>query len=120
NQLLTLARLENNSSVVIDDAVNLHKLVQEIILDADFEARSRNRAVRLVTGEDCTITGSYQLLYSAIENVVRNAVSYTVENTEVEVSLQCESILADATGKQHAVIRVLDRGTGVPQAALDE
>lgn len=120
NQLLTLARLENNSPVVIDDAVNLHKLVQEIILDADFEARSRNRAVRLVTGEDCTITGSYQLLYSAIENVVRNAVSYTAENTEVEVSLQCEPILTDETGKEHAVIRVLDRGTGVPQAALDE
>jgi signal transduction histidine kinase len=118
NQLLTLARLENNSPVVSDDEVNLHELVQEIILDADFEAHSRNRAVRLVRGEDCTLIGSYRLLYSAIENVVRNAVAYTPEDTEVEVSLQCEAM--DSTGKLQAVIRVQDRGTGVPQAALDE
>jgi two-component system, OmpR family, sensor histidine kinase CpxA len=117
NQLLTLARLENNSPVVNHDEVNLYKLVQEIILDADFEARSRKRAVRLITGEDCTITGNYQLLYSAIENVVRNAVSYTAEGTEVEVSLTCEALNA---GKLQAVIRVLDHGPGVPQAALDE
>src|SRR5205085_2063080 len=80
NQLLTLSRLENNSPVVSDDKVNLHELVQEIVADADFEAHSRKRAVRLIKSQDCTIIGNYRLLYSAIENVIRNAVAYTPED----------------------------------------
>jgi two-component system sensor histidine kinase CpxA len=118
NQLLTLARLENNSPVVSDDTVNLHQLVQEIVADADFEAHSRKRAVHLIKSQDCTIIGNYRLLYSAIENVIRNAVAYTPEDSEVEVSLQCEAI--DSTEKLQAVIRVQDCGTGVPQATLEQ
>ncbi|HKG21628.1 MAG TPA: ATP-binding protein [Blastocatellia bacterium] len=51
---------------------------------------------------------------SAIENVVRNATSYTAKGTEVEVSLRRE----DKGEHSRAIITVLDRGTGVPQAAL--
>ena len=116
NQLLTLARLESHSPVDDMDDVDLQRLVKEVVLDADFEARSRNRAVRLVTSQACTLAGNPQLLHSAIENVIRNAVAYTTEGTEVEVSLQCDTG-AEAAG-QRAIIRVLDHGTGVPQAAL--
>jgi len=88
--------------------------VEEIVLDADFEAHIKNRAVKLMTSTDCRIIGNPPLLHSAIENVVRNAVSYTAEGTAVEVSLQCRD--EGATGQ--AVISVLDKGAGVPQAAL--
>jgi two-component system, OmpR family, sensor histidine kinase CpxA len=74
--------------------------------------------VHLIKSQDCTIIGNYRLLYSAIENVIRNAVAYTPEDSQVEVSLQCEAI--DSTEKLQAVIRVQDRGTGVPQAALEQ
>lgn len=50
----------------------------------------------------------------AIENVVRNAVSYTAEGTDVEVSLRRE----DDGEQSQAIISVLDHGAGVPQAAL--
>lgn len=113
NQLLTLARLESNSPVTDVIAVNLTNLVNEIVLDADFEARSYNRSVKIVSNQNCQIAGNEQLLRSAIENIIRNAVSYTAEGTEVEVSLQCEN-----GEKPRAVISVLDHGTGVHQAAL--
>jgi signal transduction histidine kinase len=74
--------------------------------------------VHLIKSQDCTIIGNYRLLYSAIENVIRNAVAYTPEDSEVEVSLQCEAI--DSTEKLQAVIRVQDCGTGVPQATLEQ
>ena len=117
SQLLTLARLESDSPVKDGDEVNLRELVNEVDLDADFEARSRDRAVRVVADQECTIVGNYQLLHSAIENVVRNAVSYTAAGTTVEVSLRCEE---GASGGEpsRAVISVLDHGAGVPPAAL--
>ncbi len=120
SQLLTLARLESVASAKERDSINLKHLVEEIVLDADFEAHSRNRNVRFVVKEDCEIVGNQQLLHSAIENVVRNAVSYTAEGTAVEVSLQCEEEGEDELQTWRAVIRVLDQGIGVPQAALSD
>jgi signal transduction histidine kinase len=113
-QLLTLARLDSKPANRNADSVDLKRLVDEIVADADFEARSAGRSVKLVTTDDCQIIGNEQLLRSAIENVVRNAASYTPEGTEVEVSLRCQNGDKD----NRAVIRVLDRGSGVPQAAL--
>jgi signal transduction histidine kinase len=113
-QLLTLARLDSKSLMADSESVDLKRLVEEIVLDADFEAHIKNRAVKLMTSTDCRIIGNPPLLHSAIENVVRNAVSYTAEGTAVEVSLQCRD--EGATGQ--AVISVLDKGAGVPQAAL--
>jgi two-component system sensor histidine kinase CpxA len=117
NQLLTLARLESAAPAKAHETINLRQLVEEIVLDADFEAHSRGRSVRLIRSEDCLMIGNLQLLHSAIENVVRNAVSYTAEGTAVEVSLRCEGDGQDAPSSR-AIISVLDQGAGVPQAAL--
>lgn len=114
SQLLAIARLESASPITATDSVDLKRLVDEIVLDADFEARNYNRAVRTITNQDCLIVGDEHLLRSAIENVVRNAVSYTAEGTEVEVSLRCHD---DCEGAQ-AIVSVRDKGAGIPQAAL--
>ena len=112
--LLKLARWESGIGPVEKSGIELDTLVREIAGDADFEARSLDRAVRVETAERCSIVGVRELLHSAIENVVRNAVKYTREGSEVEVSLERVSI-----GPQNsAVIRVRDHGDGVPEEAL--
>jgi two-component system sensor histidine kinase CpxA len=55
------------------------------------------------------------LLRSAIENVMRNAVNYTRRGSEVEVTLEHVHGLA----QESAVIRVRDHGEGVPEDALE-
>jgi two-component system sensor histidine kinase CpxA len=56
------------------------------------------------------VNGNEELLRSAVENVLRNAVRYTMPNTHVEVSLSREG--------GNAVIRVQDHGGGVPDDEL--
>jgi two-component system sensor histidine kinase CpxA len=56
------------------------------------------------------------LLRSAVENVVRNAVRFTPEGTAVEVSLRKQNWSSD----NFAVISVRERGTGVPAESLDK
>ncbi len=109
-QLLTLSRLESGERLQETTPVNLAGLIESIAADADFEARSRKRAVHIVQSDECQTRGSENLLRSAIENIVRNAVRYTPENTAVEISLQKE--------EECAAIRVRDFGPGVPEAAL--
>jgi two-component system sensor histidine kinase CpxA len=115
SQLLTLTRLESGTDSRKRTEVNLAALVREVADDADFEARSVNRAVQVVSSDDCSINGVEELLRSAVENVVRNAVRYTPEGTAVEVALRKQNGGTD----NFAVISVRDRGKGVPEDALE-
>src|SRR5678815_4758796 len=65
--------------------------------------------------ERCSIDGIEELLRSAVENVVRNAVRFTPEGTAVEVELRRQN----GGGDRFAVISVRDRGNGVPEEALE-
>lgn len=110
-QLLALTRLESGAEGLQKSGFDLVELVTAITDDAQFEAGSRNRSVRLKTSGPCAIVGNELLLRRAIENVVRNAVQYTAELTEVEVEVRCLDL---------AVITVRDHGAGVPENALVE
>jgi two-component system sensor histidine kinase CpxA len=115
-RLLTLARLEGGEDAMRHTAIPLDELVQDITLDADFEAQSRQCHVLCMIQEEVTVYGSASLLHSAIENVVRNATRHTREGTDVEIRVARESV----NGKSEAVVRVIDRGPGVPQESLEK
>src|SRR5271156_622346 len=86
--LLPLARLEGRSEPLEGDPVRLDQVLAEVAADADFEAQSRKRKVRVLQADGCTIWGNKELLRSAVENVIRNAVNYTAEGTEVQIALR--------------------------------
>jgi two-component system sensor histidine kinase CpxA len=109
-QLLALTRLESGAERVPPETVALEELVQLVIDDAAFEARPLNKEVRAVHMEKCRVQGSSELLHSAIENVVRNAVRHTEPGTTVEVSLEWRM--------ETAILTVRDHGSGVPEPEL--
>ncbi len=66
-----------------------------------------------VTGaKDCEIEGSHELLHSAIENVVRNAVRHSSPGSTVRADLNCD-------GKRSR-ISISDEGPGVPAPELEK
>jgi two-component system sensor histidine kinase CpxA len=113
-QVLTLARFDSGAERIDQERLDLAQLIRETAEDAEYEARSLSRSIRLVRCEDCVLMGTEALLRSAIENVVRNAVRYAPEGTEVEVGL---SVL-NRSGDAMAIIRVRDHGPGVSEDAL--
>jgi two-component system, OmpR family, sensor histidine kinase CpxA len=115
-QLLILTRLESGTDGRKKTDVDLAFLLREVADDADFEARSINRAVKVTGADSCSISGVEELLRSAIENVVRNAVRYTPEGSAVEVGLRRQNGAED----NFAIINVRDRGHGVPEEALEK
>jgi two-component system sensor histidine kinase CpxA len=112
-QLLTLSRLEALDQPPPMESIDLIALVREVAADADFEATSVNRGVRLEASEPCEVKGARDLLRSAIENVVRNALRYTVPESEVLIRL------ARTAGGQTVTLIVEDHGPGVPPEALE-
>jgi signal transduction histidine kinase len=115
-QLLTLSRWESDGNGRRAERFDLAALVREVAADADFEAQGQNCSVVVTNSDACETKGTPQLLRSAVENVVRNAVRYTPEETTVKISLRCLRV-GEAS---EAVITVKDEGAGVPEESLQD
>jgi len=89
-------------------------VVREVVDDAAFEAQGRGRRVRLVAASDDAVVGDLELLRSAVENVVRNALRHSPEATTVEVALRHDG--PHEAGQVCVAVR--DHGGGVPEASL--
>ncbi|HEY5757327.1 MAG TPA: ATP-binding protein, partial [Steroidobacter sp.] len=112
-ELLTLHRLEAGATTLRGDRVDVVELLRAIADDAEFEARATSRSVLLdAPGEFVTVVNG-ELIYRALENVVRNAVKFTLPDTAVEI---VSRVAAEGT---ELIIQVKDRGPGVPEHKLE-
>lgn len=115
SQLLTLARLEHSGPLCLENRVALDRLVEEVARDAHFEAQGKGCAVHYEL-EPADVLGSVDLLRSAVENVIRNAVRYSPPERTVTVTLRRNA----ERGEHRVVILVEDEGPGVPEGHLEE
>jgi len=108
-ELIQVTRAEGDPDGLATEAVQLDDLVRVILDDVHIEAERRQ--VTLVPSIAAVeIQGNPELLRRAIENIVRNAIRYSPEQSRVDVSLES---YPDSTR-----VSVRDYGSGVPPEAL--
>ncbi|WAC74253.1 ATP-binding protein [Roseateles sp. SL47] len=111
DELMTWHRLEAGASMPPTTRVDMVELLHAIAEDAQFEAAAIGKSV-VIEAPGAFVTDVHaELLYRALENVVRNAVKFTAAGTEVGISAHLN---ADAW-----VCIVEDRGPGVPASMLE-
>jgi len=110
-QILRLSRLSTDDPSLVPQQIELSHLVSEVVEDARMEAGANDKGVAWQTGAHANVMGTPELLRSAIENVLRNAVRFTEKQTEVEVNLTVQS--------RAVVLTIRDHGHGVPSAELE-
>lgn len=108
--VLRLSRLETQLQNIEKCPLSLRSLMEILVKDASFEAHEGGKSVQLSCEQDVTVLGDQALIASAFENVIRNAIKYTDDNTQVLVSLKVEN--------NQAVVVVRDFGPGVPTSSL--
>jgi two-component system sensor histidine kinase CpxA len=113
-RMLTVAKLDSFSAEVHMTRIDLGELVSRVVRSAEFELRERENAVRFTVLEECLVHGNAELLQSAIENVIRNAIRYTTSDASVDVQLQH----VEKAGSEFILLSVRDYGTGVPEEEL--
>ncbi len=114
-QLTKLSSLEIEQAQTPRQSVDLVQLVSEIVADSEFEAKANGKNVVLkfvASNSVAVVQGDRDLLRSAIENVVRNAVRYTAPNTGVAVAM--------VLSKDAVTIKIADQGPGVPESQLKD
>lgn len=113
-ELLTLSRLESGAVQIKKETLALNQLMHSIIEDAQFEAASKNMKLCMPLDEDYTLHGQPDLLYRAIENVVRNAIKYGPSDSEIHIAC------SKSTEDQQLHITVTDQGLGVDALELED
>lgn len=109
-QMLQLSQLRAKPTLPAEP-IDVTSLLSEVVEDARLEASATDKNVAWTAGESLWLSGDHDLMRSAIENVLRNAVRFTASGSAVAVSL---------TRDQHeAVIAIQDQGPGVPEAELE-
>ncbi|RDV26685.1 HAMP domain-containing protein [Alteromonas aestuariivivens] len=103
NQLLQLARAEADAPQM--QTIMLPDLLDGLLADAHFEATICQRHFVISLIPDCKVVGNPELLCSAVENVIRNAIHYSELNVDAEIT-------ADAS---HWKITIVDDGPGLSE-----
>ena len=104
---LSLAHLEESPPETDLQEIDLVEIVEGVAQDASWEAGAKGKSVVWEAGARGSIVrANPDLLHSAVENVVRNALRHTPEGTRVEISLEAKN------GVAH--LKVRDDGPGVP------
>ena len=111
SQVLKLARLHGTDAPYEREAFDVEEVIEEVVRDANFEGAVKNCTVELTGAANSTAHGNRELLRSAVENVLRNAVRYSPPGASVQVNVE-----RTAAGLS---ILIRDRGPGVPAGDLE-
>jgi two-component system sensor histidine kinase CpxA len=111
-QILRLSSLANDDPSLVKQRIELGHLLSEVVDDARLEARADNKTVEFKPAVQAEVLGNHELLRSAIENVIRNAIRFTDNASQVDVGLEVRSA--------QAVVTIRDQGCGVPDSELEK
>jgi signal transduction histidine kinase len=110
-ELLELSRLESGVVKLEKEPIDVKELLLGIIEDANFEGEAKKIRVETSLIDGCSVAGQHELLFRAIDNVVRNALKYSPEQSSILIAMHTEDNLVK--------ISVTDHGKGVPSHELD-
>ena len=110
-ELLTLSRAEHES-MPDEQYFDLTGLVHAVVTDVRYEAQIPGVQVDFLVDEnaDYTVRGNAELIRRGIENVLRNALRFSLPGQHIQVRLKAE--------QEWLAIRVRDQGPGVDDEKL--
>lgn len=111
-QMLTLARLDPESSVIKTERFDICQLTQEEVALLGNRAVEKNIELSMDSPTSVWINGKAALLAVLVRNLVANAINYTPINGTVNVSIN--------TSTEGVEISVSDSGPGIPQNERDQ
>jgi two-component system OmpR family sensor kinase len=111
SQVLKLARLSGTDAPFERETFDVDEVIEEVVRDANFEGAVKGCTVQTVGAAKISVNGNRELLRSAIENVLRNAVRYSPQGARVEVAVE--------RGEAGLTVSVRDLGPGVPESEVE-
>ncbi|MEM9100935.1 MAG: ATP-binding protein [Pseudomonadota bacterium] len=109
-QILEFSRLENELKSVEFVECDMVKLLDKLIDDVTYEDANKHPLLLVNRFQQLRVIANQQLITRAIGNVLRNAIKYSPENTQVTIELQHND--------ENIMVIVNDEGPGVDSNQL--
>ncbi|MGV1989182.1 HAMP domain-containing sensor histidine kinase [Agrobacterium sp. 22-221-1] len=112
DEILTLARLRDRSKESLEvQTLDVIDLLNDIVADAAFEAQARGIDITHQGAPSFVAEVNGELIYRALENIIRNAVKFTFDCSRVSIRTQVKDDTLH--------VLVTDQGPGIPASDLE-
>ncbi len=99
--------------------VRIDRLLASLVGVEEIEATNGGCYIELQTDSDLTVAGDPELLNSAFENILRNAIRYAPRDSAIEIVAQRDFARPGRKPAGNIQIEIRDRGPGVPTHDLE-
>ena len=113
-QILSLSQLDLLQRVDAPRLVSFSDLVADLLPDLEYEAAQSACHIGSSIEAGCYVCGDEELLRSAVENILRNAIKYASGSGAILV----ETAIEHRAGEMFSVVRASDNGPGIPDHEL--
>jgi signal transduction histidine kinase len=111
DQLLLMARFENQKQNIIAEPVYLNALILDVLTLNSEKINSRKIAIKFDAQEDYYIQSDNFLVITILRNIISNAIKYTNNGGEVLI------LLSKQNGK--TICKISDNGIGIAKSDLE-
>lgn len=113
-ELLELSRFESGMVKIKQEKFSLNDVLETIVEDASFEAANKRIRISPHLQQPIYLMGQQDLVHRAIENVVRNAIKYAPNDSEIKIDCQLQP------GHSQVDMTITDQGAGVLETELED
>jgi two-component system sensor histidine kinase SenX3 len=119
-QIIELSRLQDDQLIDEPVEVSLTEVVDRALDRSRIDADARNISLVARHEEDLEVLGNPEQLFTAVSNLVENAVAYSPEGSRVAVIVErARPENHDDLEGPHAAVMVSDQGIGIARTDLD-
>ena len=113
NDLLDISKIESGKMQLQLKDLNIAQLIHTVIGDNKFTAQKKNISLHYSAHENLpTVSADAGQIRQALNNLVSNAIKYSVPGTMVEITIEKKD--------KQVVISVHDQGQGIPANELEQ
>ena len=112
NELFDVARFNSEKIVLEKEEINLNLMLEQIADDFYPTLKEMNKKINFTSEEKTILYADPDKLSRVFNNLIKNAVNYSKENTDIDISI--------LNKENQATVKITNKGKQIPKEKLDK
>lgn len=112
NELFDVARFNSEKIVLGKEEINLNLMLEQIADDFYPTLKEMNKKINFTSDEKTILYADPDKLSRVFNNLIKNAVNYSKENTDIDISI--------LNKENQATVKITNKGKQIPKEKLDK
>lgn len=112
NELFDVARFNSGKIVLEKEEINLNLMLEQIADDFYPTLKEMNKKINFTSDEKTILYADPDKLSRVFNNLIKNAVNYSKENTDIDISI--------LNKENQATVKIKNKGKQIPKEKLDK